>query len=1299
MTKSCSTSSTQSEVTAEIINRIPGGEHLRTVQDALKNGHASVMIGAGFSLNAQGGQRLPTWAKLIDSLLADLYSTDEARNSAKKRLGGTSGMLRLAEEYAAVRGRAQLDARLHELLPDAGAVTPGDLHTKLLSLYWNDVFTTNYDTLLERSLDADRTRFIPVIKSRYQIVAAADDVPLSRRNGRPRIVKLHGTLRSGTKLIVTEEDYRRYPTDFAPLVNTVQQSMLENVFCLIGFSGDDPNFLLWTGWARDHLGDKAPPIYLITLSPIPLGQRIILERRKIFPIDIAELGMQNGRVDYGKALNAVLDYWQEMPPLRRADWPYHNAGSELKGIDPTVTELVEWQRVAQRNRQDYPGWLVAPASNRERLYNASSVGRVSIAIKKSSPLMPQWLRLVLLREIAWIHETTLSRLSNPIVELIVEDFAHTVRCTATPTAALPDAVTTAQPTLEELEHTRVRLALEMLRHAREGSDSTRFANWLLELKRLSAVPLSAELRCSMLHEQILFHLEQRDKQSAINLLGDLELVVKQDVDPYWPIRLGALFGEVGVVRRAYGIVEDGLLAIRQAIQFEGETAALLSREQWAEWLFGALRYAVEVADEPPFGSTPRHRRSGSWSPEPGLKARISEEEEKSAKTSKREVIRDQNARDNVEHPNFLMDEVRYEIDIAEEALDLSAIELDSTSIPTGKYAQVVRREGTSAAIAYVRLVERASLPPSVGMVSFTAQSLLACYRILARDNATANLRVFSRASSREDSSSGSALDLPTIASLDADVARQLFQQAIGIVRSITVNTRWDDGDASTVKFLLDIASRVAFRLEPSDAVALCEAAVQLYSVPAIRDDYSFHDVFAKFFERAVRLLPDTEINRLGPQLLSLSPKGIRYLERRTWPDVVHSIGTPTKLKPSDQWEAAAARALDEMEELASAEQRHELADCVKRLDWFYRTGLMTSAQKKRFSLLIWRNVGPNDIPKFENFYAAAFVKWPLPSKTSTVKEKFVQWVSNENISPIEKMADFMGEQRLAIGSPNEGFLIGLLLSVSKGVDLKWTEPELIKEINKLRDWSQAEGRRLVLRATTESNWDSGRDLVGARLRLIANVVHRVFSERLSIEAVRKSKLDEWFKELWDAGVAVGSPLSPLLFACLRWWPTRTAAVLDITISTIELNPNRYVVVSALNAASVWVKESVRPTPDTRRYIAYLVDGICSGPEPLIEHKLDAIFDMLEYVDSMHFQEHRSSLTASLYALLNGLQYRTRNETAKFNLHAIPLLRVAAVRVLVAMGRHIEGCASEPSWVAAMELARNDPLLIVRQLTL
>ena len=70
---------------------------------------------------------------------------------------------------------------------------------------------------------------------------------------RPRIVKLHGSLPAQFPLIVTEEDYRTYPTKFAPFVNTVQQAMMETVFLLIGFSGDDPNFLNWSGWVRDNL--------------------------------------------------------------------------------------------------------------------------------------------------------------------------------------------------------------------------------------------------------------------------------------------------------------------------------------------------------------------------------------------------------------------------------------------------------------------------------------------------------------------------------------------------------------------------------------------------------------------------------------------------------------------------------------------------------------------------------------------------------------------------------------------------------------------------------------------------------------------------------------------------------------------------------------------------------------------------------------------------------------------------------------------------------------------------------------
>src|SRR5207249_2970550 len=127
----------------------------------------------------------------------------------------------------------------------------------LLELPWADVFTTNYDTLLERTEVPGRN---------YQIVSTPNELTTAFA---PRIVKLHGSFHAQIPLIITEEDYRRYPRDFAAFVNSVQQSLLENAFVLLGFSGEDPNFLEWTGWIRDELGTKHAPMYLV--GPLGLG--------------------------------------------------------------------------------------------------------------------------------------------------------------------------------------------------------------------------------------------------------------------------------------------------------------------------------------------------------------------------------------------------------------------------------------------------------------------------------------------------------------------------------------------------------------------------------------------------------------------------------------------------------------------------------------------------------------------------------------------------------------------------------------------------------------------------------------------------------------------------------------------------------------------------------------------------------------------------------------------------------------------------------------------------------------------
>jgi hypothetical protein len=303
------------------------------------------------------------------------------------------------------------------------------------------------------------------------------------------------------------------------------------------------------------------------------------------------------------------------------------------------------------------------------------------------------------------------------------------------------------------------------------------------------------------------------------------------------------------------------------------------------------------------------------------------------------------------------------------------------------------------------------------------------------------------------------------------------------------------------------------------------------------------------------------------------------------------------------------------------------------------------------------------------------------------------------MEPIERISDVLGEKKLMMGIPSDGLLVGLLISVSNGVNLGWTETELIEAADKLRDWWNIEGQRLVTLATTVQARSNLREFVGPRLRLVAHVIHRVFSGRISLDAVREHKFDEWFKQLWDAGVAIDSPLVALLFGCLRWWPEQEASVLNAAINTIESNSDRHVVVGALSAASVWTKESIRPTAGTRRYAAYLVDGLRGGQDSLLESKLDAISEILEHAESIHFQEHLSSLAIVLYTLLDDLQKPKPHGSTKYNPYATPLLRVAVVEVLGAMGRFLDGCAQEPLWLAAMELARKDPLLIVRKLAL
>ena len=240
------------------------------------------MIGSGFSRNARktrfDARDMPLWADIAEELFEQLYPESASDGSSATSVVAPSvdNVLRLALEYETAFGRSDLYRLLDQLIRYT-EFTPGKAHVRLLKLPWRDVFTTNWDTLLEDATSE-------ALELPYRVVQSPKQLPIVSQ---PRIIKLHGSFPSQFPLIVTEEDYRTYPSEFAPFVNTVQQAMMETVFFLIGFSGDDPNFLNWSGWVRDNLGEAALKIYLAGWLDLSPHQRRMLEARGVVPVDVA----------------------------------------------------------------------------------------------------------------------------------------------------------------------------------------------------------------------------------------------------------------------------------------------------------------------------------------------------------------------------------------------------------------------------------------------------------------------------------------------------------------------------------------------------------------------------------------------------------------------------------------------------------------------------------------------------------------------------------------------------------------------------------------------------------------------------------------------------------------------------------------------------------------------------------------------------------------------------------------------------------------------------------------------------
>lgn len=527
---------------------------------------AAIMIGAGFSRSAayhvSGTKRMPLWYEFSKKLVKELNPND----------GNLifTDPLRVAEEYRAYFGQAALNDRVRfEIDDDAWRV--GKLYKSLLELPWSEIMTTNWDTLLERAAKDVHSPYYTTVTKPTDLTWASS----------PRIVKLHGTIGTSDTFISAQEDYRTYPEKFAPFVNFARQVFIENELCLLGFSGDDPNFIHWAGWVRDHLAGHARKIYLVGVLNLTAARRKHLESINIAPIDLSDVVEDIGDNDL-KHQRATELFLQAMKDEGKSKLEPHKwKPSDLHSINTTKNDLDRQYKepeyaasllkqqldVLRKDRESYPGWLVCPPVLRPQIKNQLITPYPNA---KNIAALDLSDRAKLLYEIAWQHSITFVYIAPWLAEDLFQ-FAN------------PDDPCS----LTKRQQMEIALVLLKNSHWLIADDQAEKDVIRVHIKALIDIlekhsQYLPDCATELTYYQILIARDALDYAGMENLIeritGD---------DPIWKLRQSALLMELGRFDDGKRQITEAYRELRERYRYSKNSIPILSRLTWAHWLLKA----------------------------------------------------------------------------------------------------------------------------------------------------------------------------------------------------------------------------------------------------------------------------------------------------------------------------------------------------------------------------------------------------------------------------------------------------------------------------------------------------------------------------------------------------------------------------------------------------------------------------------------------------------------------------------------------------------------------------------------
>ena len=200
---------------------------IKKYSEALEEGRAAIFAGAGLSV----GAGFVDWAGLLADVAAAL----------NVKIEPNTNLVELAQYYV---NDTHSTTALSQAIIDAfpSATKPTENHFVLSSLPIKTYWTTNFDKLIERSLE--------VASKTYDVKALPERLAISKSNCDVVVYKMHGDIDNPDKTILTRDHFERYPETHQPFLNNFEYDLANKTFLFLGLSFDDPNLKEVLKYAR-----------------------------------------------------------------------------------------------------------------------------------------------------------------------------------------------------------------------------------------------------------------------------------------------------------------------------------------------------------------------------------------------------------------------------------------------------------------------------------------------------------------------------------------------------------------------------------------------------------------------------------------------------------------------------------------------------------------------------------------------------------------------------------------------------------------------------------------------------------------------------------------------------------------------------------------------------------------------------------------------------------------------------------------------------------------------------------------